>query len=75
MLALSLFDNPFVSMSITITQTIRKVVLKRRKKVTWSEDTVDNEHMNRKSSKVCCIFHSSDHTDSDCVRKNKYERQ
>ncbi|BAM41799.1 uncharacterized protein TOT_040000180 [Theileria orientalis strain Shintoku] len=24
--------------------------------VTWDPDTVDNEHLNRKSSKSCCIF-------------------
>ncbi|KAJ2732584.1 hypothetical protein IW152_003699 [Coemansia sp. BCRC 34962] len=24
--------------------------------VQWAEDTVDNEHLNRKKSKVCCIF-------------------
>eukprot|EP00438_Fugacium_kawagutii_P024464 Skav208078 [mRNA] locus=scaffold1800:97442:103107:- [translate_table: standard] len=24
--------------------------------VTWAEDTVDNEHMNKKKSKKCCIF-------------------
>lgn len=62
-------------MSVTITQTIRKVILKRRKKVTWTEDTVDNEHMNRRSSKVCCIFHSPDSSSSGCTHKNKYERQ
>ena len=25
--------------------------------VQWAEGTVDNEHLNRKSSKRCCIFH------------------
>ncbi|KAJ2746322.1 Type 1 phosphatases regulator ypi1 [Coemansia sp. BCRC 34301] len=24
--------------------------------VQWASDTVDNEHLNRKKSKVCCIF-------------------
>lgn len=26
-------------------------------RVTWSEDVVDNEHLNRKKSKICCIYH------------------
>ncbi|PPD86160.1 hypothetical protein GOBAR_DD16919 [Gossypium barbadense] len=26
----------------------------RKKKVTWKEGTVDNEFMNKKSSKICC---------------------
>lgn len=25
--------------------------------VQWTEETVDNEHMNLKKSKICCIFH------------------
>lgn len=30
-----------------------------RPSVTWTEDTVDNENLGRKKSKICCIFHSS----------------
>eukprot|EP00375_Theileria_parva_P001710 XP_764385.1 hypothetical protein [Theileria parva strain Muguga] len=26
------------------------------KSVTWAQNTIDNEHMNKKSSKSCCIF-------------------
>lgn len=26
------------------------------KKVTWTEDTVDNEHMGKMKSNICCIF-------------------
>ncbi|KAJ1427018.1 phosphatase inhibitor-domain-containing protein [Ochromonadaceae sp. CCMP2298] len=41
--------------------------------VKWTEDTVDNEGLGRKSSKRCCIFHKnrafaesdSDESDSD----------
>ncbi|SCU78727.1 LADA_0A07184g1_1 [Lachancea dasiensis] len=29
----------------------------QRNKVRWKDDVVDNEHMNKKKSKVCCIFH------------------
>ncbi|XP_021292482.1 type 1 phosphatases regulator YPI1, partial [Herrania umbratica] len=29
----------------------------RKKKVTWKKGTVDNEFMNKKSSKICCVFH------------------
>lgn len=29
---------------------------KSKKKVAWSPDTVDNEHMNKKKSKCCCIY-------------------
>ena len=33
------------------------LVLKPRRGVKWSEETVDNEGLGRKSSKRCCIFH------------------
>ncbi|KAG8195360.1 hypothetical protein JTE90_001379 [Oedothorax gibbosus] len=29
---------------------------KSKKKVAWSSDTVDNEHMDKKKSKCCCIY-------------------
>jgi len=29
----------------------------RQRRVQWTEETVDNEHMNLKKSKICCIFH------------------
>jgi len=31
--------------------------LRERPQITWTEDTIDNEHMGKKSSKRCCIFH------------------
>ncbi|KAF6147617.1 hypothetical protein GIB67_031608 [Kingdonia uniflora] len=36
-----------------------------RKKVTWKEGTVDNEFLQRKSSKKCCIFHKEKPFDED----------
>ena len=27
------------------------------RRVQWEEDTVDNEGLGRKSSKICCVFH------------------
>lgn len=54
------------------TATIR--LKKRRKKVAWRSDTVDNEGMGKKSSKCCCIYRkphqfnesSSDSEKEDC---------
>ncbi|KAL5504351.1 YPI1 [Sanghuangporus vaninii] len=45
----------------------------RPPRVTWTEDVVDNEHMGKKKTKICCIFHkqkrydesSSSDSDSD----------
>ncbi|XP_062533119.1 E3 ubiquitin-protein ligase PPP1R11-like isoform X2 [Bombyx mori] len=51
--------------------TLRPTRTEPRKKVVWTEDTVDNEHMNKKKSKCCCIyekprrFGESDSEDSD----------
>ncbi|KAL5776319.1 hypothetical protein ACOSP7_009245 [Xanthoceras sorbifolium] len=38
---------------------------RRKKKVTWKEGTVDNEFMQKKSSKKCCIFHKDKPFDED----------
>lgn len=49
-------------------QTTLVLRLNPKKKVTWKEGTVDNEFLQRKSSKKCCIFHkekSFDEDDSD----------
>jgi hypothetical protein len=62
-----------------------KLKLKEEKKVTWDEKVIDNEHMNKKKSKICCIYHrprlnpddpSSDESCSSCDEKGKnaYER-
>lgn len=47
---------------------------KNDKKVKWTTETVDNEHMNKKKSKCCCIHEkprifgeSSDEDDDDCT--------
>ncbi|XP_037934055.1 E3 ubiquitin-protein ligase PPP1R11-like [Teleopsis dalmanni] len=58
------------------TQPVLKLRLKKPKtqgSVSWSEDTVDNEHMNKKKSKCCCIYkkplqfgESSTEDEDDC---------
>mmetsp|Transcript_12694 Transcript_12694/g.32886 ORF Transcript_12694/g.32886 Transcript_12694/m.32886 type:complete len:145 (-) Transcript_12694:984-1418(-) len=64
-------DQPSTSQpeSVRLTLFPKK---KPKKKLKWSEDTVDNENMGRKKSKKCCIFHkkkrfdeSSSEEDSD----------
>ncbi|KAI1287630.1 E3 ubiquitin-protein ligase PPP1R11 [Halotydeus destructor] len=38
----------------SVTLKLRKP--KPDKKVQWTEATVDNEHLNRKKSKCCCVY-------------------
>ncbi|XP_048446752.1 protein phosphatase 1 regulatory subunit INH3-like, partial [Pyrus x bretschneideri] len=38
---------------------------KKKKQVSWKEGTVDNEFMQKKSSKKCCIFHKQKPFDED----------
>ena len=33
------------------------LTIPQKKKVTWHESVIDNEHMNKRKSKKCCIFH------------------
>jgi len=49
----------------TITQVVEEKLeevvtmilrLRVQKRVSWSPDTIDNEHMNKKKSKCCCIY-------------------
>ncbi|KAJ1734216.1 Type 1 phosphatases regulator ypi1 [Coemansia biformis] len=59
------------------------------RRVQWTGDTVDNEYLDKKKSKVCCIFHkqrafgesdsdsessSCSNSDSDSDGPNAYER-
>nr|XP_034184464.1 E3 ubiquitin-protein ligase PPP1R11 isoform X1 [Osmia lignaria] len=56
--------------------TVRLRLRKPRsnKKVQWTQGTVDNEHMNKKKSKCCCIYEksrtfgesSSEDSDDEC---------
>lgn len=48
---------------------------KTKKVVKWTENTIDNEHMNKRKSKCCCIYKkpkanfdesSSDSSDDEC---------
>ncbi|KFM80032.1 Protein phosphatase 1 regulatory subunit 11, partial [Stegodyphus mimosarum] len=56
---------------------------KGKKKVAWSPDTVDNENMNKKKSKCCCIYEkprefgeSSSESDDECEHcKGHMERK
>ncbi|CAG0885107.1 unnamed protein product [Darwinula stevensoni] len=54
--------------------TLKQPKVQTKKKVEWTTDTVDNEHMGKKSSKCCCVyvkpraFDDSDTEDEDdCV--------
>jgi hypothetical protein len=40
------------------------LALKLPKKVKWSEDTIDNEHMGKKKSNICCIYHKASVSES-----------
>lgn len=67
------------SATVSTTETTQEkvLVLKLRNKVKtrvkWTQDTINNEYMNKKSSKLCCIYHKpkkfgesdSDESDSD----------
>ncbi|CAG2061535.1 unnamed protein product, partial [Timema podura] len=65
--------------SLFVQQDVHTVRLKLRKpkpvkKVQWRSGTVDNEHMNRRKSKCCCVYEkprvfgesSSESEDEEC---------
>ena len=53
--------------TITETNKIFILTLSQKKRVTWHESVVDNEHMNKRKSNKCCIFHKKQElSDSSC---------
>lgn len=46
-------------------QTLVLTLNRKKKKVSWKEGTVDNEFLQKKSSKKCCIFHKDKPFDED----------
>lgn len=42
--------------NLTAKDTNKDGKTENSRRVTWTEETVDNEHMGKKSSKVCCIY-------------------
>ncbi|KAI5181863.1 hypothetical protein NEOKW01_2019 [Nematocida sp. AWRm80] len=51
-------------MSLAQTSTETKLVFRLkgglvRKRVTFTKETVDNENLDKKRSKACCIYHKS----------------
>ena len=82
-----MFEQPNNQQTIHLTKKPNEITylkLKLPKKVTWTEDTIDNEHMHKKKSNICCIYHkpklSPDDSDTsscdscDEKGKNAYER-
>ncbi|KAA6417434.1 MAG: phosphatase inhibitor [Trebouxia sp. A1-2] len=47
-----------VNQAVTEVLTLRLAPRRKAKAVRWSEEVVDNESMNKKKSKKCCIFTS-----------------
>ncbi|KAJ8436924.1 hypothetical protein Cgig2_017349 [Carnegiea gigantea] len=56
-----LFDKQQIQQPETLVLRLNR----KKKKVTWKEGTIDNEFMNKKSSKRCCIFHKEKPFDED----------
>lgn len=66
-------SNLFVCFQEAPTLRLRLHKPKGQKKVKWTETTVDNEHMDKKKSKCCCIYvkprvfgESSSESEDDC---------
>jgi len=55
-------------------QTLKLCLKKKKKKINWTEDTVDNEGLGKKKSKCCCQYskprkdleESSSESEDDC---------
>mmetsp|Transcript_6605 Transcript_6605/g.10904 ORF Transcript_6605/g.10904 Transcript_6605/m.10904 type:complete len:131 (+) Transcript_6605:24-416(+) len=47
---------------------------KQDKGIEWTKDTVDNEFLNKKSSKSCCIYHKPRRFDESDSDESDYEK-
>lgn len=64
-------------------QTLVITLNRKKKKVSWKQGTIDNEFLQKKSSKKCCIFHkdkpfdedSSDDDDGDHNHNHNHNHQ
>lgn len=43
---------------------LRNAQKNKKPEVKWADGTIDNEHMNKKKTKICCIFHPADGDES-----------
>ncbi|XP_022858182.1 protein phosphatase 1 regulatory subunit INH3 [Olea europaea var. sylvestris] len=59
---------------LPITETLVLKLKPPKKKVSWKEGTVDNEFMNKKRSKKCCIFHKEKPFDEDDSDEDDYHK-
>ncbi|CAN8315507.1 unnamed protein product [Cochlearia groenlandica] len=54
-----------VSQSQPTERLVLRLNKKKKKTVSWKDGTVDNEFLQKKSSKKCCIFHKQKPFDED----------
>lgn len=54
---LELRDEPLPTVAADEAKSASAQDTRERRNIRWAEDTVDNELLNRKKSKICCIFH------------------
>lgn len=43
---------------------------KDKKKVSWKSEVIDNEFLNKKKSKICCIFHPTNEDEYEIEKKD-----
>ncbi|RLV94728.1 Type 1 phosphatases regulator YPI2 [Spathaspora sp. JA1] len=56
----------------TSSESPKKARKKKKPRVKWTEEVVDNENMNKKKTKICCIFHPNRTFDEE-VEHDKHD--
>ncbi|CAI4060828.1 hypothetical protein N7582_001728 [Saccharomyces uvarum] len=44
-----------------------------RHNVRWEESVVDNENLNKKKTKICCIFHPQEEAEEECNHPSDHD--
>ncbi|EPQ52487.1 hypothetical protein GLOTRDRAFT_140219 [Gloeophyllum trabeum ATCC 11539] len=55
------------------TLRLRGAPRRQRERVRWTDDVVDNEHMGKKKSKICCIYHKPKKFDESSSEESSSE--
>ncbi|KAI5963996.1 YPI1 [Candida theae] len=65
-------DGPTSVLQTSKTKTKTKSKQKKPR-VRWTQDVVDNEHMNKKKTKICCIFHPQRSFDEEEAHDHEHD--
>lgn len=66
-------QQPMVVLPPTLVLELNPATEPKPPKVRWTEETVDNEHMDKKKSKCCCVYTKPHDPQSEQTDSNEFD--